>query len=218
MAVNPEKLAKDKEKMLRFDLKGRDIIDTKVLTAMEKIPREVFISENYADQTYFDCPLPIGCGQTISQPYIVALMTQSLRLDETCEVLEIGTGCGYQTAILAEIAKKVYTIERFNELSESAQAAIGKLGCTNIEFAVGDGSCGWPQERTFDRIILTAAAPRLPDELAGQLREGGIIVAPVGGEYVQYLMRYEKRGGKIIETSICGCRFVKMLGKCGWPE
>ena len=218
MNVDQKKLAKDKEKMLRFDLKGRDIIDAKVLAAIEKIPREAFIPENYADQAYFDGPLPIGCGQTISQPYIVALMTQSLDVDENCEVLEIGTGCGYQTAILAKIAKKVFSIERFADLSMSAQANIAKIGLNNIEFAVGDGSCGWPHQRTFDRIILTAAAPRLPDELVRQLAEGGIIVAPVGSEYAQNLMRYEKESGKIIETSICGCRFVKMLGKCGWQE
>jgi protein-L-isoaspartate(D-aspartate) O-methyltransferase len=145
-------------------------------------------------------------------------MTQELRLDRKCDALEIGTGSGYQTAVLAKLAKKVYTIERFAELSESAQAVLSRLGIGNVEFFVGDGSCGWPQQRTFERIMITAAVPRIPDPLAEQLADGGIMVAPVGAEGVQTLMAYEKRAGKITERFICDVRFVRLLGEYGFEE
>jgi protein-L-isoaspartate(D-aspartate) O-methyltransferase len=213
-----DKFAKVRERMLKWDLVGRDITDPDVLKVMSEIRREEFVPESHQSQAYDDGPLPIGMGQTISQPYIVALMTQELRLNADCEVLEIGTGSGYQTAILSKLAKKVYTVERFAELSESAQAVLGQLGVGNVEFYVGDGSCGWPEEKSFDRIMVTAAVPKMPEALFKQLVEGGLIVGPVGYAGVQELMVCEKRRGKIIDKVVCDCRFVKLLGKYGFEE
>lgn len=215
---NKDRFAKFRERMLERDLKGRDITDPRVLRVVAEVPREEFVPPLYQSQAYTDGPLPIGLGQTISQPYIVALMTQELRLDRKCDVLEIGTGSGYQTAVLAKLAKKVHTIERFAELSESAQAVLSRLGIGNVEFFVGDGSCGWPQQRTFERIMVTAAVPRIPQPLTEQLADGGIMVAPVGPEGVQTLMAYEKRAGKITERFICDVRFVRLLGEHGFEE
>jgi len=215
---NKDRFAKFRERMLEWDLKGRDITDPRVLKVVAEVPREEFVPPSYQSQAYTDGPLPIGLGQTISQPYIVALMTQELRLDRKCDVLEVGTGSGYQTAVLAKLAKKVYTIERFAELSESAQAVLGRLGVGNVEFFVGDGSCGWPQQRTFERIMITAAVPRIPDPLAEQLADGGIMVAPVGPQGVQRLIACEKRGERLIERFICDVRFVKLLGEYGFEE
>ena len=213
-----DKFAKVRERMLKWDLMGRDIAAPEVLTVMSRIRREEFVPDSYQSQAYDDGPLPIGLGQTISQPYIVALMTQELRVNPDCDVLEIGTGSGYQTAILSKLAKKVYTIERFAELSESAQAVLGRLGVANVEFYVGDGSCGWPEERSFDRIMVTAAVPKLPEPLVGQLAEGGLIVGPVGYAGVQELVVCEKRHDKIVDKVVCDCRFVKLLGKYGFEE
>ncbi len=207
--------------MLRRDLKGRDITDERVLKVMAEVPREEFIPESYFSQAYADGPLPIGMGQTISQPYIVALMTQELRVGPDCEVLEIGTGSGYQTAVLSKLAKKVYTVERFTELSESAQAVLGRLGVSNVEFYVGDGSCGWPASRLpqsgfFDRIMITAAVPQIPEPLLSQLANGGFLIGPVGYGGAQELVVCEKRQDKLIERLICDVRFVKLLGKYGF--
>jgi protein-L-isoaspartate(D-aspartate) O-methyltransferase len=213
-----DKFAKVRERMLKWDLKGRGITDLSVLKVMKEIRREEFVPIDYQSQAYADGPLPIGMGQTISQPYIVALMTQELRLNPDCEVLEIGTGSGYQTAILSKLAKKVYTIERFAQLSESAQAILGRLDIGNVEFYIGDGSCGWPRQHTFDRIIITAAVPKMPQPLVEQLAEGGLIVGPVGLSGVQELMVCEKKKGEIAGRAICGCRFVKLLGRYGFGE
>ncbi len=170
------RLAKARRRMLKRDLEGRDITDPRVLKVMAEIPREEFIPQSWQSQAYADGPLPIGMGQTISQPYIVALMTQELRVNSDCEVLEIGTGSGYQTAVLSKLVKKVYTIERFAQLSESAQAVLGRLSVSNVEFYVGDGSSGWPKRRLppskrFDRIMVTAAVPSIPRPLVTQLVE-----------------------------------------------
>ena len=175
-----DKFAKARERMLRFDLEGRDITDPAVLKVMGEVRREEFVPAPYRSQAYSDGPLPIGLEQTISQPYIVALMTQELRLNPDCEVLEVGTGSGYQTAILSKLAKRVYTIERVDQLAESARAVLGRLDINNVEFYVGDGSCGWPDDRKFDRIIITAAVPKMPEPLVRQLAEGGLMVGPVG--------------------------------------
>jgi len=215
---NKERFACERQRMVRHDLKGRDITDSGVLTVMGRLAREEFVPESHKLQAYADCPLPIGMGQTISQPYIVALMTQLLGLNNYCDVLEIGTGSGYQTAILAKLAKKVYTIERFSELSASAQAVLSRLGITNVEFYIGDGSCGWPQERTFDRIMVTAAVPKLPEPLLSQLADGGLIVVPVGGAGVQELIVGEKKAKTVIEKTVCDVRFVKLIGKCAFEE
>ncbi|MGA2173064.1 MAG: protein-L-isoaspartate O-methyltransferase [Sedimentisphaerales bacterium] len=240
MIAGPEndRFARERQRMVENDLKGRNITDPAVLSVMGLLSREEFVPESYHSQAYADCPLPIGMGQTISQPYIVALMTQELRLNHFCEVLEVGTGSGYQTAILAGLARKVYTIERFSELSASAQAVLGRLGITNVEFCIGDGSAGWPffassfakatedrdatkgrpEKRQFDRIIVTAAVPEIPQTLIDQLGEGGLIVAPVGGIGVQELVVGIKKEGKLIERVVCDVRFVKLVGQHAFEE
>jgi len=209
---------KVRRRMIEIDLKGRGISDPEVLRVMEEVPREEFMPPSYLSQAYADGPLPIGCGQTISQPYIVALMTEALRLNADCEVLEIGTGSGYQTAILCRLAKKVYTMERFDELSKSAEVVLKRLGIKNVEFYIGDGSCGWPKNRSFERIIVTAAVPKIPEPLFEQLAEGGIIIAPVGLYGVQQLIVGEKKKGEIVKKSICDVRFVKLVGEHGFEE
>jgi protein-L-isoaspartate(D-aspartate) O-methyltransferase len=213
-----DKFAKVRERMLKFDLKGRDITDLDVLRVMAEIPREEFVPSAYQSQAYSDGPLPIGMGQTISQPYIVALMTQELRLKPDCEVLEIGTGSGYQTAILCRLAKKVYTIERFAQLSETAQAVLGRLGIKNIEFYIGDGSCGWPGQQTFERIIITATVPKVPQPIIDQLADNGLIIAPIGIAGVQQLVVYEKKKDKLTKKVLCDVRFVRLIGKYGFEE
>ena len=228
---NTDRFAKAQERMLTRDLKGRDIVDPNVLRVMGQIRREEFVPTSYESQAYSDSPLPIGMGQTISQPYIVALMTQELRLKPDCEVLEIGTGSGYQTAVLSRLAKKVYTIERFGQLSESAQAALGRLGIDNVEFYVGDGSCGWPRQKwdenlermvewqpRFDRIMITAAVPKIPQPLLEQLKEGGLIIAPIGYAGVQELIVAEKKDQSTTKRFICDVRFVKLFGEHGFEE
>ena len=212
-----------KERMLRWDLRGRDITDPRVLAVMAEVPREEFIPQSHRSQAYNDGPLPIGMDQTISQPYIVALMTQELRVNPECEVLEIGTGSGYQTAVLSKLVKKVYTIERFSELADSARTVLSKLGIDNVEFYVGDGSSGWPTSRLpptgcFDRIMVTAGVPEIPEPLAGQLADGGLIVAPVGGRGVQGLVACEKKSDKLISRPICDVRFVRLIGKYGFEQ
>jgi protein-L-isoaspartate(D-aspartate) O-methyltransferase len=218
---NKDKFDQAKARMIKRDLKGRGITNELVLKAMAEVPREEFVPESYLSQTYADGPLPIGMGQTISQPYIVALMTQELWIDPDCEVLEIGTGSGYQTAVLSKLAKKVYTVERFAELSESAQMVLNRLGVSNIDFCVGDGSCGWPKSRLpssgyFDRIMITAAVPQIPKPLLKQLANGGFLVGPVGYGGAQELVICEKRRDKLIERVICDVRFVKLLGEHGF--
>ena len=213
-----DRYAINRRTMIDCHLRGRDIHDARVLDAMDQVPRELFIPEKYAGNAYDDNPLPIGMGQTISQPYIVALMTQCLELAGTEHVLEVGTGSGYQTALLAALSERVYTIERFNELSEQAQAVLAKLDYCNIDFAIGDGSCGWPETKQFDRIIVTAAVPDIPGPLKDQLAEGGLIVAPVGGQWTQELVVARKHKGRLAEKTVCGCRFVKLIGKYGYSE
>jgi len=204
--------------MVKNDLAHRGITDHAVLEIFDSIPRERFVPQKYASQTYADNPLPIGMGQTISQPYIVALMTQHLKLNDQCTVLEIGTGSGYQTAILAKLAKKVYSIEKYEQLSESAQTVLAGLNIKNVEFCISDGSKGWPGDETFDRIIITAAAPSLPAPLIDQLNENGIMIVPLGNTSSQILTAFEKIHGNLIETEICPVRFVKLTGEHGISE
>lgn len=218
-----DKFSAAKERMLRWDLRGRDITDPRILSVMAEVPREEFVPQSHWSQAYSDGPLPIGMDQTISQPYIVALMTQELRVDSECEVLEIGTGSGYQTAVLSKLAKKVYTVERFGELAESAKAVLGRLSISNVEFYVGDGSRGWPVCRLppsgcFDRIMITAGVPEIPEPLIEQLADGGLIVAPVGGRGVQGLVACEKKAGKLISRAICDVRFVRLVGEYGFEQ
>ena len=217
------KFSKPKERMLRWDLRGRGIADPRVLAVMTEVPREEFVPTSYRSQAYNDGPLPIGLDQTISQPYIVALMTQELCVDPDCEVLEIGTGSGYQTAVLSKLAKKVYTVERFNDLTESAQKVLVRLGINNVEYYVGDGSCGWPADRLppsgyFDRIMITAALPTIPKPIAGQLTNGGFIIAPIGGVGAQELVVCEKKANRFMERAICDVRFVKLIGEHGFDQ
>ena len=215
---NKNKFALARHQMLDYDLIGHGITDAEVLRVMGEIRREEFVPQAYQSQAYADGPLPIGLGQTISQPYIVALMTQELRLNRDCEVLEIGTGSGYQTAILSQLAKKVYTIERLAQLAESAQVVLDRLGVKNVEFHIGDGSCGWPGEKTFDRIIVTAAVPEVPQPLVAQLAAGGFMVAPVGGAGVQELVLCKKEREKITTKLICDVRFVKLVGEFSFEQ
>jgi protein-L-isoaspartate(D-aspartate) O-methyltransferase len=217
------KFSATKERMLKWDLKGRDITNPLVLAVMAEVPREEFIPESHKSQAYSDGPLPIGMDQTISQPYIVALMTQELRVNPECEVLEVGTGSGYQTAVLSKLVRKVYTIERFSELADSARTVVGKLGISNVEFYVGDGSAGWPASRLppsgcFDRIMITAGVPNIPEPLVRQLADGGLIVAPVGGRSVQGLVACEKKADELINRVICDVRFVRLIGKYGFEQ
>jgi protein-L-isoaspartate(D-aspartate) O-methyltransferase len=218
MATSQDQLGQARQRMLTHDLKGRGIADPNVLRVIGEIPREEFIPEEHRERAYADQPLPIGGDQTISQPYIVALMTELLQLNDRCNVLEIGTGSGYQTALLARLSRRVYTIEKLPELSAAAQQVLKKLAIDNVEFRVGDGSCGWSEPRIFDRIIVTAAVPDIPKPLADQLAERGRLVAPVGSVTAQELILAEKVAGKLIETDVCGCRFVRLLGECGFKE
>ncbi len=213
-----ERFAYQRQRMVEDQLKRRGITDQRVLETMAQIPREAFMAPKYQHRAYEDSPAPIGMGQTISQPYIVALMTEKLKPGPNCEVLELGTGCGYQTAVLAKLTRRVYTIERHNQLAETAQANLANLGIDNVEFCIGDGTKGWPGNIQFDRIIITAAAPKLPKPINEQLSEDGIIIAPIGLRTSQNLIQFQKQEGKLIQKHICGCRFVSLIGDEGFGE
>jgi len=205
-----------RKKMVSEQLLARDITDKKVLDVFLKIPRHKFILPQEQTIAYGDYPLSIECGQTISQPYIVALMTQCLKLSGSEKVLEIGTGSGYQTAVLAEMSKEVYTVERFKELSEKAQLVLSELGYKNIFFKISDGTLGWKEKSPFDAIIVTAGSPKVPKPLLDQLAEGGRLVIPVGEGLCQILTVFEKTGKDFKKTEICGCMFVPLIGKEAW--
>lgn len=205
-----------RRRMVEEQLMARDITDARVLQAMAKVPRHLFVSQALSNQAYSDNPLGIGCGQTISQPYMVALMSQSLKLQGNEKVLEIGTGCGYQSSILAELAGSVYTIERVRALAFLARRVLRELGHRNIILRVGDGSRGWPEAHPFDGILVAAGSPVVPLPLLDQLAEGGRLVVPVGGEDDQLLMRMTKKDGKVVEENLGACRFVKLVGEFGW--
>ncbi len=209
-----DRYAPQRSQMVSRDLKGRDIRNPAVLAAMEKVPRHLFVDERLRSQAYADNPLPIAEGQTISQPYIVALMTQYLELKKTDRVLEIGTGSGYQAAVLAEVAGHVYTIELHEQLAREAEKVLGKLGYSNVSFRCGDGFFGWQDEAPFDAIMLTCAPGRLPRPLIEQLAEGGRIIAPVGGKLqVQYLLLGTKKKGQLSVKTLDPVRFVPMRGQ-----
>lgn len=207
-----------RKRMVEEQLMPRGIKNERVLNAFGMVERHKFIPDDLRSNAYSDFPVPIGEGQTISQPYIVALMTESLELTGAEKVLEIGTGSGYQTAILAELAKEVYSIERFENLAKRAEEALKSLNYKNIKTKVGDGTLGWPEEAPFDRIIITAACPRIPLPLSDQLRDNGKLILPLGESFSQVLTLIEKKNNKLESTDICGCVFVPLVGKYGWKK
>ncbi len=202
--------------MVQDQLVARGITDARVLTAMGKVPRHHFVEEALRARAYGDYPLPIGEEQTISQPYIVALMTQLLALQGQEKVLEIGTGSGYQTAVLAELARRVCSIERRPRLAERARALLESLGYANVWVRVGGGTLGWPDEAPFDRILVTAGGPGVPPPLVQQLAEGGRMVLPIGDAEEQRLTVVDKRDGGVTTREAGECKFVKLVGKYAW--
>lgn len=202
--------------MVDEQISGRGIKDEKVIRAMLEVPRHKFVGENLRTQAYNDYPLPIGSGQTISQPYMVALMTELMNLSGKEKVLEIGTGSGYQTAILAEVSSQVFTIERVPELSLSARQKIEGLGYSNVVFRVGDGTIGWPEYAPYDRVLITAGAPDIPNSLFNQVVDGGIMVVPIGDRNYQILNVVKNDGGNPKTEKSVECTFVPLLGKEGW--
>lgn len=207
-----------RKRMVEEQLVARNISDKKVLDVFRKVPRHSFIPEEYAASSYGDFPLPIGYGQTISQPFMVALMTQCLALKGEEHILEIGTGSGYQAAILSELSREVCTIERVEALAQKARDILDNLGYTNYKLDVGDGTIGWHEHAPYDGILVTAGAPAVPDSLVRQLRDGGRLVIPVGNSFGQTLTIVERHGGFIKKTEICGCVFVPLIGKEGWSH
>lgn len=207
-----------RERMVREQLIPRGIKNQKVLDAFRKVERHKFIPQDLRNSAYADFPVPIGEGQTISQPYIVALMTECLDLNPQDKVLEIGTGSGYQAAILAELVKEVYTIERFETLAKRAEAVLNDLGYTNIKIKVSDGTLGWEEAMPFDKIMITAASPRIPLPLTEQLRENGKLILPLGETFSQVLTLVEKKEGKLKSIDVCGCVFVPLVGKHAWKN
>jgi protein-L-isoaspartate(D-aspartate) O-methyltransferase len=204
---------------LAESLGTRGITDARVLEAIARVPRHRFVPGDLHDRAYEDTALPIGSEQSISQPYIVALMTQELRLTGTERVLEIGTGSGYQAAILAELCRELVTIERHEELLQTAMSVLRDLGYVNIEFRVGDGTLGCSDRAPYDGILVTAAAPGVPPPLYNQLALGGRIVIPVGDRQAQTLVSVEKQpDGQALERELCGCRFVQLIGEAGWAD
>ena len=212
----PGTLAERRAHMVEEQLRSRGIRDPRVLTAMGKVPREAFIcSEDFRD-AYGDHPLPIGAGQTVSQPYIVAAMVEALELRPTDRVLEVGTGTGYEAAILAELAAEVWTIERHGDLASKAREILARLGYTNVSVAHGDGSLGLPGHAPFDKILVAAAAPRIPESLIAQLMDGGRLVVPVGTRTEQQVHIARKEGKEVVVSTHDLCRFVPLVGAEGW--
>jgi protein-L-isoaspartate(D-aspartate) O-methyltransferase len=205
--------AAERQRMVQQQLMPRGINDGRVLAAMAKVPREEFVRPDSRKTSYADGPLPIGYGQTISQPYIVAFMTEELRPKPSDRVLEIGTGSGYQAAILAELVKEVYTIEIVEPLAKNAEATLQRLGCKNVHVKVGDGYRGWPEYAPFDAITVTCAPDHVPQQLTDQLKDGGRMIIPVGGRFAQELYLLEKRNGQLKESAVLPVRFVPMVGE-----
>lgn len=205
--------------MLRLQIIERGITHPRLLAAMRKVPRAAFFPPDFPDNIYADRPHPIGYGQTISQPYMVALMSDRLDVQPEHRVLEIGTGSGYQTAVLAHLAREVYSIERIKPLLDAAFERLMDLGLRNVRLRHGDGTLGWPEAAPFDRILIAAGAPELPRTLLlGQLADGGTAVLPVGPLYDQQLVRVQRAGEQLRTETICPCRFVKLVGREGWTD
>jgi protein-L-isoaspartate(D-aspartate) O-methyltransferase len=244
--LESERFAAERQQMVASQLRARGIRDERVLAAMAKVPRHEFVAEDYREQAYEDHPIPIDEGQTLSQPYIVAIMLEAAALEPSSKVLEIGTGSGYQTALLAELAAQVYSIERHASLARGAEATLARLGYidrippverrdgwgshkgeiplkenrdgwgSRVNVLVGDGSQGMPEQAPFDAIVVSAAAPRIPKPLFEQLREGGRMVIPVGPAHAQELQLVRKRNGQPAVTVVEGCRFVPLIGSQGY--
>lgn len=205
-----------RRRMVEQQLAGQGIRDGRVLEAIRTVPRHLFVPESAVAQAYEDHPLSIGQGQTISQPYMVARMSELLELRGGERVLEIGSGSGYQTAVLKALRADVYTVERLPELSRQARENLERAGYPGVHYKVGDGSRGWPGEAPFDRVIVTAGAPTMPVSLVEQLRDGGSMVIPVGGEEEQELLLVRRGQGRVTRERICACVFVKLWGDEGW--
>ncbi len=204
--------------MVQEHMMDRGIKDPRVLQAMTNIPRHRFVDSALADRAYDDEPLPIGERQTISQPYMVAFMSEALELTGLERVLEIGTGSGYQTAVLAELCLNVYSVEKFGPLAEKARVLLDELNYYNVALHVGDGTLGWSEHAPFDAIIVTAGSPELPRPLIAQLSLRGRIVLPIGDERSQMLKRFRRTVSGLQEEGLGDCRFVKLLGRYGWPD
>jgi protein-L-isoaspartate(D-aspartate) O-methyltransferase len=216
--VSKKDFEKKRYRMVEHQIRRRGVRDERVLAAMERIPRHRFVPEKLEDYAYDDSPLSIGDGQTISQPYMVALMTETVMPAMGDRVLEVGTGSGYQTAILAELVREVYSIERIPALAERAEQLLRELGIENVSIRIGDGSEGLSEEAPFDGILVTAGAPEMPDPLVEQLAVGGRLVIPIGGSHHQTLYKVSKGEKGIRKTAGTGCVFVPLIGRHGWEE
>ena len=216
--IQAERYATERQFMVSSQLRARGVSDERVLDAMARVPRHEFVAEEYREQAYEDHPVPIGEGQTLSQPYIVAIMLEALTLTGSEKVLEVGTGSGYQTALLAGLSREVHSIERHADLARSAQDVLRRLGYRNVNVLVGDGSEGLADQAPFDAIIVSAAAPRIPPALFEQLREDGRLMVPVGPAHAQELQFVHKQNGHAVVTSLEGCRFVPLIGGQGYPD
>ena len=206
----------EREDMVESQIRDRGIRDERVLTAMKKIPRHIFVPKGYERAAYEDRPLPIGEGQTISQPYIVAVMTEQLEIVPQDRVLEIGTGSGYQAALLAELAGEVISVERLESVAERARENLARAGITGVRVIIGDGTEGYPAEAPYNAIIVTAASPAIPQPLIDQLAEGGRLIAPIGPRNCQDLVKLVKRDGRVETISLGGVCFVPLIGQFGW--
>jgi len=216
--AGPPRIVRERERMVEEQLVARGVTEPRVLAAMRRVPRHLFVEEALRGRAYGDHPLPIGDGQTISQPFMVGKMTELLRLGGTEKVLEIGTGCGYQAAVLAELCARVCTIERIPKLAQRARELLELMGYRNVWVRVANGTLGWPDEAPFDRILVTAGGPNVPPPLFDQLAEGGRMVMPVGDATTQVLQAIEKRDGAMRTTEHSGCVFVKLVGKYAWDS
>ncbi len=218
MKEEPKKYEQWRHRMVENQIVSRGVTDPNVIRAMKNVPRHLFVSEALTESAYGDFPLPIGEGQTISQPYIIAEMTSALDLTGDERVLEIGTGCGYQAAILAEMVYRVYTIERNNTLYLNARRLFDRFKYYNVVSKYSDGTQGWAEESPFDAIIVTAGGECIPQPLIDQLATGGRLVMPVGGNFSQDLLKVKKGDQGLTTTNLGGCRFVKLIGQYGWRE